>query len=439
MKKVRSVSERARRFRRARWIFRVAFVVGVLGLGSWSHERLGLSLENAIYQSIKLLGFGGDFQPTAAAVEEDPFAFRCMWTLRFVAPLILGDAAFLYVTTRSPLRALVEAFRKPVVVVGAGKLGTMVCEELAARSGSWPWEWSRVIVIELDPKNRNLEGLRALGVRVVIGDGAKEVTLRKARAHRARWFLALTKDDIVNVNASLLALELQPARVDMWCLAHVYDLALERTLDQYVSGSKWHGSIDFVNSYKLAANRIVEQRVVPHLGDTSLIVIGGFGRFGQSTVSALAPEVQARPGLSVLVIDKNRELERVVDALRARLKLSEAQLRWKADAITGAGVRETITEQCSQLRKALMVICTDDDVRNLDLGASFAHAENRACDGEQLRVQVVTRMFRGLPVPPGAEGEGLHTTIGQVRIRDVLREAYDGDTGGIVPPRESRS
>ena len=443
-----SLAALARRNRKSAWVLRLLLATGVIATGTWANLRLGLEIENALYQAIRQLAFAAEFYPAPAIADAEPIAYRCMWALRLLAPLLLGDAIFRYVTTTSPMRALANAFEPPVVILGAGKLGTMVCEELTSRSGFWPWTWTSVIVIERDPKNANLDGLRALGVRIVIGDGAQESTLRRARAHRARWFLAFAGDDIANVNATLRALQLQP-RPELWCLCHVYDLELERTLDEYIADTGWRDRVDFVNSYRLAASRVVEDRVLGLIDGgaaAGLVIIGGFGRFGQSVAEALASTVRETKGLRLLVIDKGKgkgdghELDEKVGEMRSRLRLSEKQLQLKLGSIEGNVIRESIAALQHQLDPtplgaSILILCTDDDVRNLAIGANCARPDGPAPHADQLRVQVVTRMFQGIPVPTLRGDAGrLFSTIGQVRIRDILRERYEENSGGLIPP-----
>lgn len=106
------------------------------------------------------------------------------------------------------------------VVAGLGTVGFRVASALQA-------EGEEVVVIETAERGRFVPQLRELGIGLVIGDAALEETLRRAGADRARAFVAVTSDDLVNIDAALNAASLRP---DLHVVCRVFDLELARQI-----------------------------------------------------------------------------------------------------------------------------------------------------------------------------------------------------------------
>jgi Trk K+ transport system NAD-binding subunit len=86
--------------------------------------------------------------------------------------------------------------RDHVVILGAGNVGARAAELLHQRR-------VRVVVIERDGNDRNVQRLRSLGIDVVVGDATVDDTLELAGAWRAGALLALTSSDAVNLHVGL--------------------------------------------------------------------------------------------------------------------------------------------------------------------------------------------------------------------------------------------
>jgi voltage-gated potassium channel Kch len=110
-----------------------------------------------------------------------------------------------------------------VIVVGAGNVGTRVAESLR-KSGV------KVVVIERDDRRGHLEGLRALGVRVIVADGTSEEVLELAGIDRASAVLAITERDTVNLRVELLA---QARRPDLPVVLRVTSPELSEHISQH--------------------------------------------------------------------------------------------------------------------------------------------------------------------------------------------------------------
>lgn len=98
-------------------------------------------------------------------------------------------------------RRMMDALHDHFIVVGFGRLGQTICEELMA--GGVP-----VCVIEKDPPA--LARVTALGVPVVVGDGASDDVLREARIGVARGLAVAVSSSAEAVYVTLSARELHP-------------------------------------------------------------------------------------------------------------------------------------------------------------------------------------------------------------------------------------
>lgn len=90
-----------------------------------------------------------------------------------------------------------------IVVVGLGNIGTRVAtliHELGVP----------LVCVEHNPEARGIAAARALNIPVVVGDGPMDDLLRRARIHRSRALIAVTRDDAANLEAALEARAIRP-------------------------------------------------------------------------------------------------------------------------------------------------------------------------------------------------------------------------------------
>ncbi|GAA1995816.1 NAD-binding protein [Catenulispora subtropica] len=190
---------------------RTVLIVAVLTLlvaftGIWLLAR---PLGWALYQS--LLDVAGSAVPD---VYGQPSAVGGSWQRVFQVALTLsgvvlmpvvtavfveGTAARRNVRTRQPSAGL----RGHVVVVGLGNAGTRVTTLFHALGVP-------VVGVERDPEARGMAAARGLDVPVVTGDRPIDDALRRAQIARARAVVAVTGDDVANLEAALEARAINP-------------------------------------------------------------------------------------------------------------------------------------------------------------------------------------------------------------------------------------
>ncbi|HZC25785.1 MAG TPA: NAD-binding protein, partial [Actinopolymorphaceae bacterium] len=114
--------------------------------------------------------------------------------------------------------------RGHMVVAGLGTVGTKVAEQLHERGFN-------VIGIEGDPHKPGVASARALRIPVLIGDVSNDAILHEARLHRCRALLAVTNDDVANVQAGLYARERNPdARIVLRLFDHDFAARVQERL-----------------------------------------------------------------------------------------------------------------------------------------------------------------------------------------------------------------
>jgi len=84
-----------------------------------------------------------------------------------------------------------------VVIAGSGNIGFRVAQGLRERG-------HRVVIIERDPDNKNVEALRSSGHHVILADAARADTLRLAKVEDCAAVVCLTDSDAVNFQIALL-------------------------------------------------------------------------------------------------------------------------------------------------------------------------------------------------------------------------------------------
>ena len=118
-----------------------------------------------------------------------------------------------------------------VVVCGVGNVGVNVVQELARRA-------IPVVVVERNEASPNVHAVRRLGIPVVVADASREESLRSAHVDRATSLIAVTDDDVANLEAALNARSIHPElRVVLRLFDHDLAARVDRAFRLSVSRS----------------------------------------------------------------------------------------------------------------------------------------------------------------------------------------------------------
>lgn len=328
------------------------------GVGTSDREGLPTAdLLTHIYYALGLFVLGGlDLGiPLGGPVE----ARAMLWLAYFAAPMITTSAVVEgAVRLLQPEWLRRRGLRDHVVIVGIGRLGVLVLETLRERDPR-----ARVLVVDRDGERANVQHATSrLGARFSLGDVRTAGALDAMALDRARAVLLVTDDDLVNLEAAWRIAERAPrARI----VAHVADLGMRRTVAR-VEGETAE-RVQVFNAHRIAAERLYEEHLERHFADTAardVVVLAGFGRFGQTILEHLQREASGALQRAIVV---DMAAERQVRLLRAQVPGFE-----RCDLVTVQGdlddprTWEAAEEATRGLGVApVYVVGTDDDQLNL--------------------------------------------------------------------------
>ncbi len=207
-------------------------LVALLVLGTVGFATLaGLSWGDAIYLTVLDSAGAADPDTHASALARTIQALVTVVGIAII-PLVTAvvvDAAVSARFAGTPQRSRTR--RGHVIVVGLGNVGVRVVEQLHERG-------MRVVAVDDDPDSAGVASIRRLGVPVVVGDITRSQTLEAASVATCRAMVAMTGDDIANLETGLLGRSLRP-RLRVVLRLRDDDLArrVERSLDAAVSRS----------------------------------------------------------------------------------------------------------------------------------------------------------------------------------------------------------
>lgn len=246
---------------------------------------------------------------------------------RFLAPVVAGWAGLsgLGLLFRDRVQQMrIPMMRGHVVVCGLGDyVGTVFLRHLQETG-------VRVVVIELDPDNPNIELCRGLGVPVIVGDAQRLRTLQAAGARRASRVLVVTGDDTVNTQIVAGWRQLPDRRSrELGCMARISDPEFSLLLwIQELQRGDAQLSVDFFNIDEISARLLLEDFPIKIDNGQPHIIVAHLDPLGVWLVYHAARAWYDNRGdstdkLVVTVIDHNPQ-ERVEALLGQHPALDEA-------------------------------------------------------------------------------------------------------------------
>lgn len=204
-----------------------------------------------------------------------------LWFAFFAAPAVTAGAVtegVLHIF-RADLWALRKT-RSHVILAGCGRLSMLYLQRLKEKRPNVP-----VFIVEKRGDNPNIPLASARGAHVILGDITDDAILASLSLDRAARVMLLTGDDFANLDAATKILATSPA-IARKTIVHVGDLRFARSLEN----TRVAKECVLFNSHQIAASHLVESVLVPHFAKTpgcDAIVLGGFGRFGQTVLGEL--------------------------------------------------------------------------------------------------------------------------------------------------------
>ncbi|MCZ6619625.1 MAG: NAD-binding protein [Gammaproteobacteria bacterium] len=236
-----------------------------------------------------------------------------LWLAYFGAPALTASAVFEAVLTLiSPNRWQLKHLRDHVVIVGAGGLTTSYLRVLRKQSP----DVSVVVVNDGVEFVREQELRETFNVNVITGDITHDFLLKALRLDKAIRVVLLGEDDFQSYEAASKILRQFP-HLGSKIVLHCHRLRFMRAMQETNVAKQ---TINF-NLYNLAAAGLVRDHLIGHFRktqDRDVVVIAGFGRFGQTVLEEL--QTHARDEIAtvgvididadrrVLVVDEQRQI-----------------------------------------------------------------------------------------------------------------------------------
>lgn len=262
-----------RRLRVSPLVWGMILAPGALLLGYLGYRSIAgptTSQTDMLFRALQLFALEGNVPSQGTPWQLD--------VARFLAPfaLVYGAVLALLTLLRDQVnRTLVVLLaREHVVLVGLSRRNSLLASSL--RQSGW-----RVVVVEADPNQARIPGVRATGAQLIFGDATQPVILRRAQVARARHVIIAIGDDSYNLEVAEQVRRLanqepgtRPTTVHVAIASHNLWAELERLqLAQQQEGVV----LQFFNLPDLDARALLNeaQRLTGHAFFASSLVDGG--------------------------------------------------------------------------------------------------------------------------------------------------------------------
>lgn len=229
-----------------------------------------------------------------------------LWVAYFGAPAITTSAMIEAVLRMiSPTSFRLRKIRQHVIIAGCGRLAMLYLEQLRIVEPS-----TRVLIIDDRADNPYAQAaIERFRADVLIGDITSKPVLHAIRLAAAKRLVILTGDDYVNLDTAAIAIRIAP-HLAAKTLIHISDIRLLRI----VKDVELLQQTTKFNTYQRAAEYLVAEKLVPHFDKTEagdLVVLAGFGRFGQSLLDQLQQSAAGKFA-KVIIVDHAGDLATMV-------------------------------------------------------------------------------------------------------------------------------
>ncbi|GDX83346.1 hypothetical protein LBMAG42_51570 [Deltaproteobacteria bacterium] len=360
----------------------------VVASGVAIHVTAGLSPVSAAYETLRLFIDSADASVDARVDRAPGWVVTLLWIDRFLAPAIVAGAVLEVVHRVSRHGAVRPWWRNHVIVVGAGGLGSALARHHVRRG-------RKVVVVEIDGDNPNLEGLRSLGITVVEGDIRQAHTLVRARVERAAQLFAVSGDDIANFSCLLRASRLTHRGAGIARLrAHalVADDELRARLYPLVA-EQFQGTDVLFDAFGLAAYDLVHAPRILKTAGATCLVVAGYGKFGSAVVEEVLAVHGHRTDLHLWVVDPRLEEKsgglKPSPGLAAFKAARPSQVHLEDKDMLDRDLWKRLTNSLGPDAHLDFAICTDNDARNV----AFALAMRGETKGHCAAIQIIIRML----------------------------------------------
>ena len=239
-----------------------------------------------------------------------------VWVAYFGAPILAASTLIeALIRAISPQAWLLRRLKNHIIIVGSGELSLSYLRVLRQHEPD-----ARVVIVCSGRQEQAVldEFRQGFDASVVVGDITHAFFLRQLRVERARKILLLSDNSLRNYEAASVLLKLVPdigSRIVMHCASLRFMRAMANT--------QVAERCETFNTYHLAAAGLVKSHMLKFFRDTvrkDIVVIAGFGRFGQTILEEL--QVHAGGEIEQVVIIE-RDAHRRVMVAEEQMQFSE--------------------------------------------------------------------------------------------------------------------
>lgn len=174
---------------------------------TYTAANSGIAVIDALYFSVGMITGAGGGEAVAEMAPNDIKLFTVLMMLIGAAVVGIFYALLNDFVLGTRLQDFWNTARVPhrnhYIICGLGGVGVQILQQLHDNG-------CEIVVIERDSNNRFLNVARSLKIPVIIGDANLATTLQTARATGAAALLAVTSDDVINLEVVLTAKGLAP-------------------------------------------------------------------------------------------------------------------------------------------------------------------------------------------------------------------------------------
>ena len=229
-----------------------------------------------------------------------------LWFVYFAAPAITTSALVEAVLRAiKPERFRLRHMHNHVIIVGCGRLAMLYLQRLREVEPKTP-----ILMIDNRADNPHAQtAIERFHAKVLIADISSEPVVHAIRLQRAKRLVILTGDDYLNLDTAANAKRIAP-HLAAETLVHISDIRLLRVVED---AGLLRQTAKF-NSYRRAAEFLVDEKLLPHFRKTEsgdIVVLAGFGRFGQSVLDQLQQRAAGK-FTKVIIVDRDGDLPTMV-------------------------------------------------------------------------------------------------------------------------------
>jgi Trk K+ transport system NAD-binding subunit len=349
-----------------------------------------LNFFDSLYFVVRLFFAGAEKMPESGAWY---FLYPLM-AIYFLAPVftvsqILNFFQSLIYSNERGLKKL----SNHIIMAGLGKSGYHIFQMLKKEYGHL------VLPVDKDDSATAINELESTHSRFVIGDITNRQILEKARIGKCRLFISFTGNDVVNLDAAMLASDMTNNKCR--CIIQVNDIFLMNEIKIQLLSDKYK-NIQVINNYEALANRVIFEMSDNIKGDNNIFVIAGFGRFGQMLALKISssPYFENSNNNKMVIVDQNNDS---FTKWKLISKLYSEQIRFrthilnKKDFFINNIINPDVWEEIRNTypnHKYVIIIATDNDINNFNASLVIKRfMKEKHIEGN---TYIISRFFKGI-------------------------------------------